>query len=145
MAKKKQEEVRFTFDDGDYSGAARGKTRCGICSGRFMMPGVATLLDDFFICPSCVLSGPAAVAEEAKRTAGDKDRRAAIWETEDPADSCSKEYLALAKALRRVQSFKEIPGGEIAQAIAAVTAGNGSRPDGWAYTITRIPRAWKAA
>jgi hypothetical protein len=129
MAKRaERQEVEFAFDDGSCSGAARGKTRCGICTGRFTMPEVATTLGEFLICPSCVLSGPAAVAAEAKRTAGDKDR-SAMWECEDPADtrSIAKECLALASRLRRVKSFYEIRGGMVALAIAGVTAGNGSK------------------
>jgi hypothetical protein len=93
------------------------------------MPEVATTLGGFFICPSCVLSGPAAVAAEAKRTAGDKDRRA-MWLCDDPADteSIAKECLALASGLRRVKSFYEIRGGMVALTIASVTAVNGSKP-----------------
>ena len=129
MTKKaERQEVQFAFDDGSCLGAVRGKTRCGICTGRFTMPEVATTLGGFLICPSCVLSGPAAVAAEAKRTAGDKDR-SAMWLCEDPADtrSIAKECLALASELRRVKSLYEIRGGEVAQAIAAVTARNGSK------------------
>lgn len=128
MAKRaERQEVQFAFDDGDGLGDARGKTICGICFGRFTMPQVATRLRGFFICPSCVLSGLAAVAAEAKRTAGGKDRLAKLCE--DPADtrSIAKECLALASELRRVKSFYEIRGGEIAVMIAAVTAGNGSK------------------
>ncbi len=150
----RKEEVRFTFDDGDHSGAVRGKTQCGICSGRFKMPEVATNLCDFFICPSCVLSGPVAVAEEAKRTAGDKDRLAAMWNCEDPDDArgMASEYRALVTKLRRVKSFYELPGGLIALAIAGVTAENGAKRfrEGTSLVITeggvrvvKPPRGYK--
>ena len=126
-AEKQEVEVKFAFDDGDCSGAARGKTTCGICFGRFKMPQVATTLRGFFICPSCVLSGPAAVAAEANRTAGSKDRLEKLCE--DPADGrdIGKEYRALANRLRRVKSFYEIRGGMVALTIASVTAVNGSK------------------
>ena len=135
----RKEEVRFTFDDGDRTGVVSGKDQCGICFGRFTMPEVATELRDFEICPSCVLSGPAAVAAEAEKTTGDK-KRLARWGKEPQEDGIVREYHLLAKRLRRVKSFKEIRGGEVALAIAAVRAGNGSRPDEWAYTIIRVPR-----
>jgi hypothetical protein len=141
MAKKKQEEVRFTFLDGDYTGAVVGKTECGICYGRFIMPEVGTQLHDFFICPSCVLSGLAAVATETEKTIGDKKRLERWSKYPDEQQGIAEQYRALIRRLRRVKSFKEIRGGEIALAIAAATAGNGSRPDEWTYTITRAPRA----
>jgi hypothetical protein len=122
MTKKKEQEVRFTFDDGDHVGVASGKDQCDICFGRYWMPEVAINLRDFYICPSCVLSGPAAVAAEAEKTIGDKKRLARWGEESDEPDGILKEYRLLARRLRRVKSFKEIPGGEVALAIATVTA-----------------------
>jgi hypothetical protein len=137
----KNEEIRFTFDDEDNAGPVKGKAQCDICYGRFTMPEVVIRILDFDICPSCIISGPAAVATEAENVAGDKKRLIERWgKNPEGHDGIVSEYRAVAKALRSVKSFKEIRGGEVSLAIAAVRAGNGSRPDEWAYTITRVPR-----
>jgi hypothetical protein len=123
----RKEEVWFSFENGDYTGRIVGKTECGICYGRFTMPEVGTMLHDFFICPSCVLSGPVGVATEAKRAIGDKKRLARWSKDPDEQQGIADQYRMLIRGLCRVKSFYEIRGGMIALAIAGVTAENGSK------------------
>lgn len=131
MAKKKEwiketrEKFRFEFaSEEELNLKAGGKFQCNLCCHYFVVPGVDVTLYYFTLCPSCILSGPAAVAAEAKRFAADKDRIWRIWEFADswsgPQDAkdLAGQYRSLASRLRGVGSFEEIPGGAVAVAIA---------------------------
>jgi hypothetical protein len=61
------------------------------------------------------------VATEAERIAGSK-KRIARWGEENPEDAkgLASEYLLLAQMLRRLDSFRDIPGGAVAVVIVPV-------------------------
>jgi len=112
--------LRLQFDFMDTAPDEGNKVRCGVCFNLFEYPEIGTNLTGFTICPTCVLSGPVAVAAEALRSARNKDRLA-IW-SEDPDDQrdFASDYRSIARMLRRVESFMDIPGGAHALAIASV-------------------------
>ncbi len=126
---KKVKGIRFEFSGNYHSDMVPdrwGRIRCDICGARNRSTGVNVVLDDFLICPACICTGPAAVAAEAKRIAGDKDRIAEIWDyaesdndlEKDFFQSMSRGYRGMAMALRGVHSFEELPGGKIALGVA---------------------------
>lgn len=126
-SKEKREKIRFRFASDDGLHLQRGgKFQCNLCDHYFVVPGIDVTLYWFTICPSCILSGPAAVVAEAKRFAEDKDRIKRIWEITDsgtgPQDATdlAGQYRGLALRLRGIGSFEEIPGGAVAVAIAGV-------------------------
>ncbi len=129
---KKSKGLRFMFD-GDFSPEIdeaplqRGTLQCDFCGTRFKSPHIEVSIDGFTIGPACILSGPAAVATEAKQIAEDPDRVARIWgydltKPNDRSDTSSmaKLYRSLASALRGVHSFEDLPGGKMALGVAEV-------------------------
>ena len=125
---KKAKETRFEFSGNYHSelDLSCGKVKCDICEQRSKYIHVAIVLDDFLICPACLQSGPAAVAAELERIAGDKDHITRQWGYSDSSldrvnisDMC-RGYRKLAKLLRGLDSFEDLPGGKIALGVAEV-------------------------
>ncbi|MHB1011653.1 MAG: hypothetical protein ACYC37_01890 [Desulfobacteria bacterium] len=119
MATKKV--IRFEFAPADTIALSRkGEFPCRICHHDFVVPEVDITILGFTICPTCILSGPAEVAKDADSNAVFKDVLE-MW-SEDPIDQkgIKKLYFRLAKALRRLDSFEDLPGGAVAVAIARV-------------------------
>ena len=123
----KDEKIRFQFASEDLVAGHEGYIGCDICYFDFPEPDVEIMLCGYTVCPGCVLSGPAAVASEAERTAGSKDRLARRDENPDDQRDIAADYRALVKQLRRVDSFENIAGGHVALAIARATAKGGLR------------------
>ena len=72
---EEKEKLRFRFASEDDLFLTRGgKFKCNLCDHYFVVPEIDITLHWFTLCPSCILSGPAAVAAEAKRCAAAEDR-----------------------------------------------------------------------
>jgi hypothetical protein len=125
--KKKEEEIRFQFASEDQVADEKGHIRCDICYFDFPEPDVEIMLRGYTVCPGCVLSGPAAVAADAERTAGNKVRLAQRDKDPDDQRDVAADLRVLVKQLRRVDSFGNIAGGPVALAIARATAKGGLR------------------
>jgi hypothetical protein len=95
-----------------------GNVRCNFCYCDFTAPEVEVSIHDFTICPSCTQWGPKEAANKATRNAADESRLATWGEAPEDQRGIAKQYLATAKALRRFDTFAEIPGGYVAIAIA---------------------------
>lgn len=115
-----------------------GRVHCDICGARFKLPPVSAMLEEFLVCHTCIQAGPAAVATEAERIAGDKDRIMRRWEyTDSPRDraetmqedieSMASGYRSLAAGLRGLRSFEDLPGGKIALGVAEVLQASAGR------------------
>ena len=128
MATKKEEQkIRFEFTGHYHSDLLidrYGRVKCDICEKWSKYVHVGVVLDDFLICPTCVLSGPQALATEVSRIAGDKDYIARKWGYPDTSlgrqdiAGMARAYRSLAKVFRGIGSFEDLPGGTVAMAVA---------------------------
>jgi hypothetical protein len=114
-------------DVGDFGNCALGTpVSCGFCGEPATDTEASVTLDWFDICPACILSGPKHVAGLADRVAGN-----AAWirtrygydgtgfsDSED-AENMVKAYRVTANKCAALESFKDLPGGVVAVAIAA--------------------------
>jgi hypothetical protein len=132
MATKKEEQgLRFMFDSAEALALdSKGRFTCNFCYRDFVVPEIDIMIRGLSICPSCIQAGPHAVAAEAERTAGDETRIARFEPNPDDAHDVVKEYLLIAKRLRRIDSFADIPGGYVAVAIAYAPPNDPRRPHG---------------
>ncbi len=112
----------FSVEDGARTIAPHGRTDCEICNEKFDLPEVETELYWMTICPSCIRRGPKAVAADLEKNAGSTEYLFLACRSDDPRDltSLKRQYLRVAKTLRQIDSFRDLPGGAIALALATV-------------------------
>ncbi len=122
MATRKENHgLRFRFESADSLAMdSEGRFWCQFCHQDFVVPEIDVMIRGLSVCPSCIQSGPLGLAAEAERTAGDRARIARFEPNPVDAPDVVKEYLLIAKRLRRIKSFDDIPGGAVAVAIAGV-------------------------
>ena len=112
--------LRLRFDFGDTGADEKGMVRCDFCFNLFEYPEIGINLTGVTMCPACVLSGPAAVAAEALRSARNNDRLVVWGEDPDDRRDIANGYRSIAKMLQGVGSFLDVPGGAHALAIANI-------------------------
>jgi len=120
---KKKAGVRFEFA-GDFHSSfnpdSKGRIKCDFCGEWYKASGVCVVLYEFTICPSCIQTGPHAIAAEADRMSKDKARIARQWGEKAPdfSESMAQEYHKLHQALQGIRSFGELTGGKVALGVA---------------------------
>ena len=113
----KMEAPKFMFSTDTWATNRKGEAVCNICRGKFVfVQEVEVDIDDFLICPTCIMCGALRAASACERNAEDKKWLTRQWRVE-LAEGVSEGYLKLAKALRRVESFDLLEGGVLAVAI----------------------------
>ncbi len=136
---RKVEGIRFEFagnNGSDMTTPRRGRIHCDICEESYKSPHIEVCLSGFTICPSCIKAGPAAVAAEAKRFAGDKDRIVRTWgysnsnPVQEDIACMASGYRSLASKLRGLRSFEDLPGGKIALGVAEILKSSAARRKG---------------
>lgn len=117
-AMKKTEMPQFEFQgnyDADLVLDRWGKVKCDICGRRFKSVNVKIIINDFLFCPTCIQTGPAAVAAAVELLAVDKNWIARTWGyttsrlDQENIAGMARAYRKLASALRGLDSFKDLP------------------------------------